>query len=380
MRAGRGRVRRAPRPSARPLLGRGACLVAATGLWGLALVGSASPAAAHTVTGVAPTNYRSEVLGVSPRLPGLAIRLLDLGRRVELTNRGPDEVVVVGYENEEYLRVGPAGVFENRRAPALYQNRPLPPGVTSTTLPAVADARAAPEWQRVSSGHSVRWRDRRTRWEGGQPDSVRLHPGTLQVVSAWTLPLLDAGNGAAVAVTGRITWVPPPSLGLWLALAAALLLVPLAAAATRWAGPLLAGCLGVMVALDVAHTVGLALATRDPAWKEALRVLFGSDSISVFAWVAAALAIGPLQRWQEGGLVTAGITGLVIAILGGASDAAALVHSQVPVTFSPTLARTAIATSLGLGLGLAAVTAVVERGLSRHQPALEARWSRMARR
>jgi hypothetical protein len=109
-------------------------------------------------------------------------------------------------------------------------------------------------------------------------------------------------------------------------------------------------------------------------------VLFGSDSISVFAWVAAALAIGPLQRWQEGGLVTAGITGLVIAILGGASDAGALIHSQVPVTFSATLARTAIATSLGLGLGLAAVTALVERGLSRHRPALEARWARMARR
>jgi hypothetical protein len=50
------------------------------------------------------------------------------------------------------------------------------------------------------------------------------------------------------------------------------------------------------------------------------------------------------------------------------------------VTFSATLARTAIATSLGLGLGLAAVTAMVERGLSWHRPALEARWARMARR
>ena len=89
MTAGRGRPRRAPRPSAYPVLRRGACLVAATGVWGLALVASASPAGAHTVTGVAPTNYRSEVLGISPPLPGLKVRLLDLGRRASSRTGAP---------------------------------------------------------------------------------------------------------------------------------------------------------------------------------------------------------------------------------------------------------------------------------------------------
>ena len=340
----------------------------------------AAPAAAHTVTGVAPTNYRSQLLGVTPAVPGLTVRLLDLGRRVQLTNRGPTEVVVMGYQAEPYLRVGPSGVYENRRAPALYQNRTVPPGVTATTLPAIADARAAPDWQRVSGGRSVRWRDRRTRWEGPAPEGVRLHPGTTRVVSEWSLPLTDVDGGAPVAVTGTITWVPRPNLALWLLVALALVAVPLAVAATRWGAPLLACCLGVMVALDIVHTVGLAVAARDPAWKEALTVLFGSDSISVFAWIAAAMAVGPLQRWQEGGLVTAGIAGLVIAILGGASDVGSLTHSQIAVSFSPALARSAVVTSLGLGLGLAAVTALVGRGLSQHRPALEARWGRMARR
>jgi hypothetical protein len=363
-------------PGVRRLAG----FAAAVGVSSVAMVAWAVPAAAHTVTGVAPSDYRTEVLGVTPAVVGVTVRLLDLGRRVELTNRGPTEIVVLGYQNEPYLRVGPRGVYENRRAPALYLNRTPPPGVTATTLPAVADAQAAPEWHRVSGGRSVRWHDRRTRWEGGQPDAVRLHPGRTQAVSEWSLPLTDAGSGASVSVTGRITWVPRPNLALWLLVAAALVAVPLGAAATRWAGPLLACCVGVLLALDVVHTVGLAVATRDPAWKEALRVLFGSDSISVFAWIAGALAIGPLQRWREGGLVTAGIAALVIAILGGAADAGTLVHSQVAVAFSATLARAAVSTSLGLGLGLAAVTGLVERGLSQHNPALEARWGRMVRR
>ena len=126
-----------------------------------ALLASAAPASAHTVTGVQPTNYRSDILAITPPTPGLGVRLLDLGRRVELTNRSRRDVIVLGYAREPYLRVGPAGVFENRRSPALYQNRVQVSATTATTLPAIADPTAPPSWHKTSAGHTVRWKNSR---------------------------------------------------------------------------------------------------------------------------------------------------------------------------------------------------------------------------
>ncbi|MEA2703509.1 MAG: hypothetical protein QOD63_1454, partial [Actinomycetota bacterium] len=64
----------------------------------------APPADAHTVSTARPTNYRSEIVSIDPPTPGLRVRLLDLGGKVELTNRGADEVTVLGYQGEPYLR------------------------------------------------------------------------------------------------------------------------------------------------------------------------------------------------------------------------------------------------------------------------------------
>ena len=78
---------------------------------------AASPAAAHGVGGREPTNVRSRIISVTPQLAGLQVTLIEDGERVELTNRGPTEVTVLGYDDEPYLRVGPDGVFENTRSP-----------------------------------------------------------------------------------------------------------------------------------------------------------------------------------------------------------------------------------------------------------------------
>src|SRR5438552_3023202 len=165
----------------------------------MVVAGTTAPADAHTVAGVQPTNYRSEIVAVTPSVAGLHLRLLDLGRRIELVNRTSTEVVVLGYQGEPFLRVGPAGVFENRRSPSLYQNRPLPFGASTTTLPRQADAAAAPTWHRISSGQVVRWRDRRTRWEGKAPDVVRATRGrTRVVVTSWTIGLRRGGRPVLV--------------------------------------------------------------------------------------------------------------------------------------------------------------------------------------
>src|SRR5947209_10016612 len=89
------------------------------------LVGTAAPAAAHSATGgPISTDWRSTLEAVTPAVTGVRVSVVDLSQRLELSNAGPTEVMVLGYHGEPYLRVGPAGVFENVRSPAHFLNRP----------------------------------------------------------------------------------------------------------------------------------------------------------------------------------------------------------------------------------------------------------------
>ena len=120
-------------------------------------------------------------------MPGLHVRVTDLGTKVELTNDGTREVVVLGYAGEPYLRVGPKGVFENARSPATYLNR-------STTItgspPKSADAKAAPVWRRVSTGTTASWHDHRAHFMGGDdPPEVVRDPDQRRVVDNWVIPM-----------------------------------------------------------------------------------------------------------------------------------------------------------------------------------------------
>jgi hypothetical protein len=333
----------------------------AFGLGLLVAVAVAAPADAHTVTGVPSTNYRSEIVAVSPPVPGVRLRLLDFGRRVELVNRTGVDVVVLGYQGEPYLRVGPGGVFENRRSPAVDLNRAQVGAPTTTSLPPRVDASAPPVWHRIAAGRTVRWRDRRTRWEGADPPAVRAAPGQGHVVAQWTLELRQ--GAVPVAAVGRITWTPGPSplpwLLLGLVLAAALASV---AWSRRWAS-LLSGAVAVLVANDAVHSFGTAAASHDTVPATLVKVLLGGF-LPTLAWVAGAWAIGRLQRDQEVsrvlGLLAAGAAGIIIALY-GLSDAFSLGRSQVPYVFPSVAARIAVASTLGLGAGVVAAVVVVFR-------------------
>jgi hypothetical protein len=323
------------------------------------LVAAAAPAGAHTLNGVGPTDYRSEILGVDPPVPGLRVRLLDLGRRVEVANAGRTEVVVLGYQGEPYLRVGPAGVFENERSPALYLNRVGPPGVsTTTTLPRPANPTAAPSWRRVSGGHTVRWRDRRTRWEGPALDVVRRAPGVQHVVvPTWTVELRQSTT--PIVVTGRISWVPPPARWPAAAAAIALFALTLAASRVRRPGPLLAAALSVLVAVDVVRSVGDSWASPGSLAIHVVGVLF-AGMFSAIGWVIAVAAMDGLQRGEDGGLYGAAVAGLVIAVA-ALGDAGVILHSQAPSAFPSIVPRAAVCVEYGLGFGLAAAGALSGR-------------------
>lgn len=310
-----------------------------------------APAGAHTVTGVTPSNYDSELLFIRPALSGVRVRVLDLGRRIELTNTNKREVQVLGYSGEPYLRVGPSGVFENRRAPTTYLNRP--PTVTGAQpkVPASADANAPPEWRRVSTSARARWRDRRTRVE-----SATNHPSSRTVVSSWTIELQrDATRAAAV---GRITYVPPPQPWPWIVALVALLALTTAAAWSRQWGRWLSVALALLLASDMVQSFGTAAATHDAIAAQLGRV-FLAGLVTTLAWLAGLLAVPALQRNHEGGLVAAGAVGLVIAGFSGVTDLGALTHSQVASVFPAVIGRIAVVFAVGFGVGLVAAAAAV---------------------
>jgi len=110
-----------------------------------AVVATSGPASAHTLSGPRPTNFRTTLRAVTPRIAGVEVRVVDLGNKLRLTNRTPIDVVVLGYDGEPYLRVGPRGVYENLRSPATYLNRTR---TGSSPVPDIA-SRARPVGKRV---------------------------------------------------------------------------------------------------------------------------------------------------------------------------------------------------------------------------------------
>ncbi|MEW6155139.1 MAG: hypothetical protein AB1673_14320 [Actinomycetota bacterium] len=314
------------------------------GLW-------ASPAAAHAIGGVEATNYRTEITGISPPVAGLTFRVRDLGGRFEAVNDTGADLVVLGYQNEPYLRVGPAGVFENRRSPSLYQDRETRPGVL-VSLPPEADPTAPPEWHRRSGGRSVSWPDHRIRWGQSDPESVRQNPGVAQtVVSRWIVPFTH--DGSSIVITGRIAWVPGPAAWPWFAAAAVLFGATVAAAnSRRWAG-LMSGALAVLLAVDAVRLYGAATAAGGSVAAGLARAAL-AGVLEIAALAGGLWAIGALQQRKAVGAYAAMAVGMVLGFVSGVGDLLNLAYSQVPTSLPVDFARAAVPVCLGIGFGLLA--------------------------
>ena len=346
-----------------------AVTVAIVAAW---LVAVAAPASAHTVSGVAATNYRTTITGVSPQVSGVSVKVIEEGSRLELTNTSGTEVVVLGYQGEPYLRVGPSGVFENQRSPATYVNRNRK---GNTPIPAEASSAspdAAPRWKQISTGTTARWHDHRIHWMGGQdPPQVKRAPGRYHLIfDKWTVNLRQGSR--PIAVTGQLAWVPGPSALPWALVAVVLFaLAVVAGLRGRWTLtiPLL---VGVLVAVDVVHALGVGLASAGGIGTQLGKVVAGSF-FSLFAWAAATVGIVALARRNTDGLFAVIFAAVVIALFGGLNDLSDLFRSQVPFAWSDDLARVTVVMSLGLGLGLvAACVLVLRRVAPRPEPAVAA--------
>lgn len=319
----------------------------------LVLVVAAEPAAAHSIGGVEATNYRTEITAISPPVPGLTVRLRDLGRRVEVRNRTDEEVVVLGYQEEPYLRVGPTGVFENRRSPSLYQDRATADDPDALVpLPPEADPLAPPEWHRRNGGDTVSWPDHRVVWGDADPPAVRADPGRAQtVVSRWAFALRKGPDGESIVVTGRIAWVPGPGALPWFLAALVLFGLGFAAGAVaRWP-VLLSSALAVLLAADMVRFYGNATSTGESLAGGLAEAAF-AGFLEVAAWGAGIWAVGAIQQRRPAGPYLAMAVGMIIAFISGVGDLLNLAYSQLPTSLPLPAARAAVSVCLGLGFGI----------------------------
>jgi hypothetical protein len=344
--------------------GRGRVLRRAGLAAGLALVlvgTAAGPAAAHAIgSGAEASNYRTTVRGIDRGVPGLSVRVV-AGGQLELTNRSDQEVLVLGYRLEPYLRIGPGGVFENRRSPSTYTNRfPTAPA----SIPAEFDAKAAPEWRRVSEEPTAVWHDHRAHWTGPDPAAVTANPKALQVVVPdWQIPLRQGDR--TMVVRGDVTWVPGPSPWPWALAAVALFAGALAAAGGYRRPRVLAVVALVAVAADMVHTAGALLASTAPPAAELYGIL-----TSIAGWALAGLAAYRLLRGRaDTGLLYLLLAGVFLTLAGAVPDLSALARSQLASGFGPTATRAAITFTLGLGAAMVVAGLAGFRAPRRPEPA-----------
>lgn len=312
-------------------------------------VGSAPPAAAHGGPGgnAAPaTNYRTRVQSVAPSVPGLAVRVIDAGSRIELINRTDETVTVLGYQDEPYLRIGPDGVFTNTRSPATYLNANRN---ATTAIPDEADPKATPRWQRIDDGNAARFHDHRPHWMGADvPPAVAADRSVTRVIDPrWEISLLVGDR--QVTVTGDLTWIPGPSPWPWY-LAAATTIAALAAA-TRWrrAPFVLAAAMGVLAAAAAVDIVGVWTATAEPALAKV-----GELAAPVLCTSVGVAGLTQLRRRRHEALALIGASAAGFALLFGIANLDWLRRSQLPTGIDPTLARASITAALGLGAGTSA--------------------------
>jgi hypothetical protein len=189
----------------------------------LAVTGG-TPASAYQTApnGGGNADYHSLVRAVTPPTPGLSARVLGHDNLVQLENHSGRTIVVYGYTGDQYARLLADGTVQlNLRSPAFYLNEYR---FGDQTVPAYADARAAPEWRTMDRSATLVWHDHRIHAAkaGGPPAGTQ--PGAL--LRAYRIPLRIGSAPGAVA--GDLYWVGGHSHTSWMLFALPLLVLVVA--------------------------------------------------------------------------------------------------------------------------------------------------------
>lgn len=162
------------------------------------------PAGVAFADAAGPTDYRSEVVSITPAIPTVEVEVIGGDSFVQLTAAPGTEVLVEGYQQEPYLRFRADGVVEeNQRAPTTYLNASRLGG---GDVPAGADPALPPDWKQVATGGTFAWHDHRSHWMDPNPPATGA-PG--DVIQTSTLAMTV--DSVPVEVAFVVTWLPAPS-------------------------------------------------------------------------------------------------------------------------------------------------------------------------
>ena len=300
------------------------------------LVSTASPAAADPPK---PTNYESVITSTLPSIVGLQADIVGSDSFMSVRVRDAAEVIVLGYENEPYLRFGADGVVEeNTRSPAVALNQSR----YGESVDDQSDPKATPTWSVVATNGAYAWHDHRIHW------MVRSLPPQLSGQSTgkvfdWTIPLLV--NGQSAAINGELYRRAPPSLLPYLALG----VVGAAAAAfamrrTRFAG----AALLTLVSL-LAFAVSLAQQWSIPAVAGRRVSFYVIPALSAICGLAA--LVRPLSIYA----FVLKVACALILPLWIFLNAETLTRARLPGDVSPIAVRTAVVFAAAAVIAFAAI-------------------------
>ncbi|HEY3139524.1 MAG TPA: hypothetical protein VGJ86_00245 [Acidimicrobiales bacterium] len=166
-------------------------------------VGLAEPAAADPPR---PTDYRSTITGTSPASDVIEVEVLGGDSFLQLRVDEDHEAVVLGYDQEPYLRFRADGtVEENVNSEATYANASR---YGNVDLPRSFDANAEPQWKQVGEGGRYAWHDHRIHWMSPQPPAGLPRGSEIQ---RWKVELVVDGEPVTVNGVLRIE----PAVAWW---------------------------------------------------------------------------------------------------------------------------------------------------------------------
>jgi hypothetical protein len=149
-------------------------------------------------------NYRSNITGVTPSVPGLSLQVLEFADRLLLENHTGRAVTVDGYEGEPYARVQANGTVEvNTRSPAYYLNQNF---YGQVTVPASASSHAAPRWTVVDRTGQFEWHDHRIHWMSPVPPAQVKDKSKRTKIFNWQVPIRVGTQPGSV--NGQLFWEP----------------------------------------------------------------------------------------------------------------------------------------------------------------------------